>query len=313
MWFKQIQLFQLNDSFDYSKDNLVECLEKLLFKPCLPSMPSSMGWSRLVDEDNAPLVRAVNNCLMFCLQIEEKVLPAAVIRQALTEKIKQIQTAEDRKVRQKEKLSLKDEVIMTLLPRAFTKLTQVHAYIDTKYHWLVLGTNSTTKTEQFLTMFKKSISEEIHPFELKKLSPIMTHWIKEKNYPSSLAVEKSCLLQDPKQQNRIIRCQQQDLFVNGIQSLIKDGCEIKQLALSYRDQIKFVLAEDFSLRNLQFEDEIREQVRELEPETIQQQLDADFLIMTTTLCELLKELLGLFIKPPEASERQQMHEELLIS
>jgi recombination associated protein RdgC len=312
MWFKQIQLFQLSDKFDYSVENIETCLEKLLFKPCLPSMPSTLGWVTLLDEEDAPLVRSINQCVMFCLQVEEKILPAAVIRQALIDKIKQIEIAENRKVRSKEKFSLKDEIIMTLLPRAFSKLTRVYAYIDARYRYLVLGTANFAKTEQFLSAFKKTLGEKIQSFELKKLAPLMTHWLKEKSYPSSLAVEKTCVLQDSRQQNRMIRCQQQDLFASSIQAFIKDGCEVKQLAVTWQDQISFVIAEDFSLRNIQFQDEIREQIKEMEPETKQHQLDADFLIMSTTLSGLLNELLTLFIKS-ESLEKSQTDKDTIFA
>jgi len=296
MRFKQIQFFQLTDSFDDSIHHLVECLEKLLFKPCLPSMPISMGWVPLIDEEGAPLTRCINHCTLFCLQIEEKILPTTVIRQSLTEKIKQIEKAENRKIRQKEKFSLKDEIIMTLLPRAFSKLTRVYAYIDSKNHSLILGTTNVNKAEQFLSTFKKSLSAEIDSFHLKKLSSIMTHWLKEKSYPSSFSVEKTCLLQDPQQQNRVIRCQQQDLFAGSIQALIKDGCEVKQLALLWQDQVHFILTDDFSLRSIQFQEDVRMSIKEREPETALQQLDADFAITAMILSGLLKELLGLFIK-----------------
>ena len=104
------------------------------------------------------------------------------------------------------------------------------------------------------------------------------------------------MLQDANQQNRIIRCQQQDLFASNIQSLIKEGCEVKQLVLSWNDQVNFALADDFSLRSIQFQDEIKEQAKDMEPETKQQQFDEDFLIMTATLSNLLNELLNFFIK-----------------
>ncbi len=105
------------------------------------------------------------------------------------------------------------------------------------------------------------------------------------------------MLQDVDQQNRIIRCQHQDLFASSIQSLLKGGCEVKQLALSWQEQIYFVLADDFSLRSIRFQDEIKEQAKDMEPETQEQQFNADFFIMSTCLRELLAELLEVFAKP----------------
>ncbi|MEO8401181.1 MAG: recombination-associated protein RdgC [Gammaproteobacteria bacterium] len=300
MWFKQVQLFQMTDSVRYSIEDLIKKLEPLAFISCFPSMPSSMGWVSPVDEDGAPLARAVNGCIMLCLQIEEKILPASVIRQELNDKVKQIEASEGRKVYSKQKLSLKDEITMTLLPRAFSKFTRLYAYIDTRNQWLVLGTTNEKKTEQFLSLFKKSVSESVHAFELKKLSPAITPWLKHQNYPTTFSIEKTCVLQDPNQQNRIVRCQQQDLFANSIQAFIKEGYEVKQLALCWQDLVNFVLVDNFSLQSMRFQDQIIAQVKEMEAETMQQQFDADFLIMTETLAGLLKDLLGLFIKSTDS-------------
>src|SRR3989338_3436115 len=139
MLFKQIQIFQLSNSFNCSAKNIELCLNRFLFSPCLPSLALSSGWVPVLDEEDAPLLRTISNCTVFCAQFEEKILPASVIRRALAEKIKQIEISENRKVRQKEKWSLKDEITMTLLPRAFSKFTKVYAYIDAKHRWLVLA------------------------------------------------------------------------------------------------------------------------------------------------------------------------------
>lgn len=80
-------------------------------------------------------------------------MPPIVVRQKLIKKIKQIEVSENRKVGQKEKYALQDEIRATLLPRAFSKLTKVYAYIDTKNHWLILGTANTKKAEQFYICF----------------------------------------------------------------------------------------------------------------------------------------------------------------
>lgn len=311
MWFKQIQLYALNDLSGITVETLTEKLNLLQFEPCTRSMASTMGWVPLLDEENAPLAEMVNGNLMVCLQIEEKILPGSVVRQELNEKIKQIQIAEHRKVSQKEKLTLKDEVTHTLLTRAFSKLTKIYAYIDTKNQWLVLGTTSPKKTEQFMSMFKKSVAENIYPIAIKKLSPIMTNWLKDKDYPSSFSIEKSCVLQDQSQQKRIIRCQQQDLFAASIQELIKDGCEVKQFALIWQDRLNFTLTNDFLLQSIKFHDEITAQAREMGAETEQHKFHVDFLIMGETLSGFLKDLLQEFAESaqPESPPSHLNHSE----
>lgn len=298
MWFKQIQIFQLANSFTYDAAKLSAQLEPLSFTPCLPSFFASHGWVPPLDEDDAPLVHALNGNMMICLQIEEKILPAVVIKQELVKKIKEIETERGRKVLQKEKYALKEEIIQTLLPRAFSKFSRVHAYIDTKNNWLVVDTTHAARIDKFLDLLKKSISNtDVQAFKIEKLSPILTRWLIKNDYPNTFAVEKSCVLRDPNKQSRIIRCQQQDLSANAIQLIIKDGCEIIQLALTWHDHVQFVLADDLSLRSIKFNDEITTQAMEMEAETARQRFETDFYIMTETLAKLLNDLLPLFIKP----------------
>ncbi len=296
MLFKQIQLFQLKPSSSFFYDQLVERLQLLPFQACLPSIPISAGWVAPVDESNASLVEQINNRLMICMQIEERILPAAVVRQELEEKVRQLEAARSRKLGKKEKNSLKDEVIMTLLPRSFSKLSRIYAYIDIKNNWLVLGSTNKKKTEQFLSLFKKSVGEPLNSFEIHKIPPVITQWVKNKDYPEAFSIEKKGVLQDANQKTRIIRCQQQDLFVNSIHDFIKDGCELKQIALMWRDSIRFVLSDDFTVRSIKFEDELIDQVKELEAETRQQKFMADFFMMTETLSGLLQDLLAVFAK-----------------
>lgn len=304
MWFKQIQLFSLLDSVHLTAEKLIEMLEPFAFTSCLPSFATSSGWTSPFEDDGAPLAHSLNGNIIFCLMIEDKILPASVVKQELTEKIKMLETNFDRKLRQKEKLALKDEVIMTLLPRAFSKLTRIYAYIDTKNNWLVLNSVHGGKTEQFTTMFKKAVTENIKSIETQKIAPLLTHWVKTQKYPNQFSIENACLLQDPERQNRMIRCQNQDLFASSILSLIKDGCEVKQLALKWQDRLDFVLADDFSIRSIKYEDEILQQVKEIDAETKQQQFDADFFIMTETLSHFLKDLLIAFARENEPQDRE---------
>ena len=119
MWFKQVQIFQVINSMPHNEGVLEEQLEKLGFEPCKANTPYTYGWISPVDEDDEYLVHSYKNYLLFCLQIEEKVLPTYVIRQELKERIKEIESSQQRKVSAKEKYAIKDEIYSMLLPQAF--------------------------------------------------------------------------------------------------------------------------------------------------------------------------------------------------
>lgn len=293
MWFKQIQLIQLSSRFKHQASEINQRLDSFSFEPCLPSLPSSMGWVSPIDEPDAPLTRGMNGCFMICLQIENKILPASVVNQNLKDKVKQIELNEARKVRQKEKLNFKDEITHTLLTRAFSKLTTLYAYIDTRNHWLVLNSISPAKTELFISMFQKAFGECLEEADIIKPSALLTHWLKTQEYPQEFSIGKSCVLQHPEQQNRIVRCQQQDLFTSGMQTIFQEGFDVMQMELCWQDRIRFVLADDFSLRSVMFsEDDIKEMQETFESK--QERFDADLILMSESYTGMFKDLLSVF-------------------
>ncbi len=294
MWFKQASFFELSKSFSSNQQALSDALAPLSFTPCLPSLPSSIGWVSPVGQSEEQLVYGSKRFWMICLQFEEKLLPASVIRQSLAEKIEQIEKQESRVVRGKEKQSLKDEITQTLLPKAFTKKMQIHAYIDIERRLLIVNSNSAAKVERFVAFFKRAIAPAtLSAIEVKKPSAIMTNWLKE-SAPNDFSIGQSGVLQDPQQQRRMIRCQHQDLLALGVQTFLKEGCEVAQLALHWKDQLQFILSADFSLKRIQFQEAVLALSKADYTETPQQQFDADFVIMTEIMSQMIDDLFAEF-------------------
>jgi recombination associated protein RdgC len=312
MWFKQIQYFHLKAGLPYQPEYVTEALEGLLFEPCLPSLPVGMGFIPPLDQIDAPLVHAANGYLMVCLQVEEKILPSTVVRQALQERIKVIEHTQGRKVPYKEKQALQADIIATLLPRAFSRLKQIYAYVDTKRNCLILNAAHPKEIGYFLNSWKKVLPDHqlIAP-ELKDLSYVLTDWLQNHSYPQVLAIEKACVLQDPSQQSRTIRCQQQNLSATAIQSLLTDGCQVKQLALTWQDRVSFNLTSEFLLRGLDFQDKLQSS-NEGDAQTDQQQFDVDFILMTQAVAELMVDLLSLLSKADPNPSLQTAGEAILV-
>jgi len=294
MWFKQAQLFKLENSL--SALELEGYLEQLPFTPCPSGLPISQGWISPTDEEDASLVYTAKEFLLLCLQTEAKLLPAKILRQKLNEKVKEIQLAQDRKVSYKEKNSIKQEVYNELLPKAFGVIYRDYALIDTKNNWLILNTNSAKNTESFVAFFKRSLSKiKIAPPEIKKLSPLLTDWLLNDSQPKALNIEDACVLRDPKQEERVIRIQKQDLSANYVQSLIKNNFEVSQIKVAWNDQVTFVLKNDFTLQSLQYQDTLVESSAD-KNDSEEGSFKADFFIMSGVLTKMFSELLKVFTK-----------------
>lgn len=295
MWFKEVQIFQLDEHLDYAPEELTEQLERYQFKPCLSSFPESHGWASPIEKDGAPLVHAANGYMLLCMQSEEKLLPATVVRQELAEKIKKIQENDERKVYRREKQAMKDDIIATLLPRAFSKLSRIYAYYDTRNNYLIVNTSNKSKLEKFFGLLDKTLGLMANKaFESKNLASKLTRCIIDNNFSKIFSVGESCVIQDPNKQNRVIRCQNQDLSAEAIQSFLKDGCQIHQLALHWHDRMSFNLVDDFTFKSLRYSSEVLEVAKDNYAETEEQRFDADFVIMSETLKEMIAAVCELF-------------------
>lgn len=302
MWFKQIQLFQLAGKPPKKADTLTEKLHNFEFQDCLASTPSSHGWTSPIDLEQAPIVHAANGYLMMCLKIEEKILPATVIRQAVEDKVRQLED-EDNRLSRQAKADLKSEITFSLLPRAFSKYTRVYAYIDPNLNLLLLNTANKRHTELFIDAMQKTLPlVKLQRPDIKRLRTLMTQWLINDDAPKGFWVEKSCVLQDSQYQARVIRCKEQELSANPIVNLVTDGCEVKQLAMMWAERVQFNLSDDFVFRSVKYAEELIDQAKSLADQDAAQQFDADFAIMTETLHEFFAALLPEVLQSHEIAE-----------
>lgn len=296
MLFKQAQLFSLNKKLPTQLSSLLPKLEPLIFKTCPPSFPVSYGWVTPTKDKAAPLVYSVGHYLLLSLQFEEKVLPSGVIKKELENKISEIQSKEDRKIYSKEKKNLRDEITQTLLPKAFTQISQIYACIDTKNQLLFTNTLQADKTKLLLSAFKKCFDIDIMPLKLKKIPYLLTQWVKNNETPDGIEILDQCLLQDPNSLKRNIRAQSQSLFSPPMQHLIDSGLEVKKLLLGWQDAIKFTLTEHMHLKNIRFQDELINDADEAATESALDRFNTDFILMIKTLEPLFVALQEQFVE-----------------
>ncbi len=304
MWFKQAKLLQLSAPVPYDAAQLAAQLAHLPFHPCSPHLPHSAGWvSPLAGaEDDTQLVHAANGYLLICLQLEEKLLPNVVVNQTLQERIKELELQYAKKISGKAKQSLKADVRQMLLPRAFSKLLRIYAYIDTKRQWLIVDNITPLKLDLFVDLLQKTLQLRCNNLPTKALAPLLTSWLRHEP-PGAFNLEKNCVLQDPHLQNRKVRCQQQDLNAASLQVLLDDNYHVQQLACNWQDTINATIADDFTLRSIRYHDKLLTLAEENHTESMQQQLDANFFIMSETLTELWQALVALFVNatPPSVN------------
>ncbi len=297
MWFKNLTLFRLTESFTLNPAELEEKLQQMAFKPCGAHELASSGWVAPLGKHSEQLVHTANSFMMLCSKREEKVLPSQVVIELVQDKITEIEDREGRKLAKKERTAIKDEITFELLPKAFVFSKKTYAYIDPQGGWLVVDAASAKKAEDVLSALRKCLGSlpAVPPLTVTKPVVMMTDWLFAEHLPpADVTIEDECELRMPDEAGSTVRCKRHDLSLPEIKNHLDTGKQVIKLAISWDDRLSFVLDENLGIKQLKFLDLIQDQVAESEANNGAEQFDVDFSIMTLELARFLPRLLDLF-------------------
>ena len=295
MQFKNLILYRFTQAFDLKPEELEEKLKQKCFRSCGSQDMSTYGWVPPLGKHGELLTHSANGFIMVTARKEEKILPASVIRDTLEEKVEHIEQEQDRQVYSKEKKALKDEVLMELLPRAFTRSQNIYAYIDPKEGWMVVDASSFKKAEELTSCLRECLGSLpiINPPLKNMPSHTMTQWLSGKQpLPSSFALGEECEFREPGDEGGQVKVSRQELMSEETDVHLAAGKLVSKLALIWDESLTFVLGDDMVVRRLKFTDVFLDQQDETEAETAAEQFDADFSVMTLTQQKMINNLVS---------------------
>ena len=278
-WFRNAIIYQLIKEIDFSQieDQLKECE----FTPCSSADVSHFGWSApLTTSEN--LAHQANGKILLVAKREEKILPVEVVNRELNKRITALEEKEQRKLKKVERSSLKDDVIATLLPQAFSRIKTTALYIDTLKQLIFVDAASSKTAEDALALLRKSLgSLPVVPLAFN-CAPceVMTRWVTD-TAPDWIIFREEVEIRE-KADLGIIYCKQKAVEDDEIIELVQNGL-VSKLALEWENNLKFILVEDGTLKRLKFDDNITEKNGDIVKEDLTARFDADFVLMTSVL------------------------------
>lgn len=291
-FFKNALVYRLNRNLPFVAAEMQEQMEQFRFTPTGAQDMAKSGWvSPLVDgSDN--LVHEVNGQLLLKIRKEEKILPAAVLRKAVTEKVAKLEEEQSRKLKKTEKDSIKDEVLHTLLPRAFTRDSFTQIWIDTKSGLITVDAPSAKKAEDGLALLRKSLgSLPVTPVTISNpIELTLTDWLKSGELPEGFTLGDSATLKAALEDGGVLKSKKQDLVSDEIRNHLDAGKLVTELALGWQDRITFTLTDAAAIKRIHFSDELAQQNSDIDVEDKAQRADADFLLMTGELSAMISQL-----------------------
>ncbi|ERP91018.1 recombinase [Marinobacter sp. ES-1] len=294
MWFRNARIFRFTKPFDISAEELEEKLQADAFKPCGPQETNRQGWVPPLGKHGDQLVHSANGYHLVALRKEEKILPGPVVKEAVEERAEAIELDQGRKVRKKEKEEIKEQVMLEMLPKAFSRNRRCFAYLAPQDGLLVVDAGSAKQAEDLASALRKSLgSLPVRPPVVEQAPAFtFTGWLTESiDHPATIVLGSECELKDPSEDGGVVRCKGLDLKADEIRNHLEAGMQVTKLALTWDDNVSFVLDEELGIRRLKFGETLQDQLDDVDADDAMAKFDAAFSIMTLELSRMIPGLL----------------------
>ncbi|WP_144391618.1 recombination-associated protein RdgC [Pleionea sediminis] len=294
MWFRNFQLYRFVEKFSLTEQELADKLNEFRFQPCGRQSKETVGWISPLHRNEDELVYEANGCLLFCMRKEQKVIPPSMVNEALEERVAEIEFEQGRKVFRKEKQQFKEDIMAMLLPKAFTRATHTHAYIDTRNGFMLVNAASIALADTFISLLVDSlgvlgavkIDAEMNPAQT------MSQWL-QNGVPDDWALSGDYELKDPAD-DRVARFKDNESENQVINDLLDDGYWVSKLGIHFKDILKCTIQDDLQIKSVKFSDELLNQNDELEIEDHRAKFDADYVLMTQTVAQFYEDFCSAF-------------------
>lgn len=298
MFFKNIFIFAFTRPFTHTSTELEALLQESSFTPLGSTELRHFGFVNALGKHGTSLVHEGDENVLICARSEEKILPAPYMKECIDEQIEAFESHEGRSPTKKEREQIKDHVIFNMLPRAFTRTVDTHAYINVENNIIVVNTSSRSKAEDLLSLLRKTLGT----LPVTSLSPdkmpdeTMTDWLlcgieKQQVFITNkftLGMEANFNSLGDQSASAIVK--NQDLAGDEVRAHLDADQYVTKIALEYDETMSFMLSDDLSIKRIKFFDVIHEQNDDIDIDDVQAKSTADFTLMAGELNRMIKDL-----------------------
>jgi recombination associated protein RdgC len=317
--FKSACYFRIADDFVLPPlDALEQVLEKARFVPCGATQPESSGWVPPRGNKGQVLAELVGGHLVLRLSTEKRGVPASAVKSAVDERVEKYkaETGNER-VPSKIKKEFKEEVLLDLLPRAFSKRSSLLLWIDPLNKFLVADSGSLAGADRAVTALLDALAEVPGSGPAMDLQMVqtqtspaaaMSHWLGTREAPWRFTVDRDCELKTPDESKSTVRYSRHTLEIDEVPQHIAAGKVPTQLAMTWNERVSFVLSDAGQMRKIKLLDVVVEGTEKGGKD--EDGFDADVAIFTGEMQALLPDLLealgGEMGDPQEAAPEPEL-------
>lgn len=283
MWFRNLMIYRLPLQWGVSAAQLESALQQRTLQPCTAFDMQSRGWVPPGPSDR--LLHTVSGQHLIALGVENKLLPAAVIKQVAEERAAEIADEQGFAVGRRQMRELKEKVTDELRGRALTLKRVTRAWIDPVQGWLVVDAGSAARAEELLETLRDTLGSLPVRFLQTAHSPAsaMAAWLRM-GAPGRLTIEDECELKALDRTKACVRYTHHSLDAQEIPSHLAAGKQVTRMAFTWSERIAFVLTDALQIKRVQFLEMSEQPEQEV---SAADQFDADFALMVGEVRQLI--------------------------
>ena len=289
--FKNIIVYRIDPLWSKTTAQVEAGLSQMRFRDCGATQEKSVGWSEPRGEKHGMLVESVGGQLIMRLTMESKVLPSSVVKRRAEEKIEQIEESTGRKVSRMEKKDIREETLLDLLPKAFTRISNTVVWIDPTERLLVIDASGQTKADEVVAVLLRSLDSLVITPVQTNVAPDtqMAAWLMSHEAPGRFDVDRECELKATDDSQAVVRYSKHTLNNEEVRKHLQNNKMPTRLGLTWNGRVSFVLNDDAQIKKIKFLDGVFDASDNAAPD--EDRFDADVAIVTGELGKLIPEMI----------------------
>jgi recombination associated protein RdgC len=289
MWFKNLVVYRLPADWSMSPLDLEAKLATRTLRPIGALEMFTRGW--VAPAASGRLVHVVGQQQLLALAVDQRLLPASVIRQEVKERAEALAAEQGFPVGRRQMRELKMRVADELRPRAFTRRRVTRAWLDPVGRWFAVEAAGAPRAEELTETLRDTLGTFPVQFLDTERPPhvAMSQWLRQGDAPLRFGIDQDLELQAADRSRATIRYTRHPLDGRQVQAHLQGGMTVTRLGLTWRDRVAFVLTDKLQVKRIEFL-EMAKDVADGGETDAAQQFDADFAVMAGELQALLKDL-----------------------
>ncbi len=251
---------------------------------------TSRGWVPV--GPTGRLLHTIGDHQLIALGVEQKLLPATVIRQVAADRAVEIAAEQGFPVGRKQMRDLKLRVAEELRARALVKRRVTHAWIDRAHGWLVVDAAGVARAEEVVETLRDTLGSfaATGVDTVRSARVAMAAWLTAGEASHHFSIDDDLELQAGDGSRATIRHTRHAFDHAQVRQHLARGFVVTRLGLTWNGRVSIVLTDKLQVKRVDFleMEAAEDEAQDVDP---QEQFDIDFTVMSGELSSLLDDLM----------------------